>query len=129
MCPLDSPDERVDGRLITGYRRARQASLVEIGLGGPSPDTTSSGRVATAWFSSSAVASAFAAAWARRLGHSVVVRRLSSGWPCAPAWVVSVPIAVWGLSSAHGQVLVAGGGGVRGVAASLRALGFVSASA
>jgi len=89
----------------------------------------SSGRVATAWFSSSAVASAIAAAWARRLGHSVVVRQLSSGWPCAPAWVVSVPIAVWGLSPAHGQVLVAGGGGVRGVASALRALGFVSASA
>jgi len=75
------------------------------------------------------VASAFAAAWARRLGHSVVVRRLSSGWPCAPAWVVSVPLAVWGLSPAHGQVLVAGGGGVRGVASALRALGLVSASA
>jgi len=38
-----------------------------------------SGRVAVASFAAHAVASAFAAAWARRLGHSVVVRRLSSG--------------------------------------------------
>jgi len=32
-------------------------------------------------------------------------------------------------SSSAGQLLVRGGGGVRGVAASLRALGFVSAAA
>lgn len=89
---------------------------------------SSSGRVATAWFASPAVASAFAAAWARRLGRSVVVR-LVSGPPCRPAWVVSVPISVWAPSAHHGQLLVAGGGGVRGLAAALRALGFVTASA
>jgi len=73
------------------------------------------------------VAGVVSAAWARRLGHSVVVRRLSSGWPCAPAWVVSVPVGGWRAVSA-GQVLVRGGGGVRGVASGLRALGVVAAA-
>ncbi len=88
-----------------------------------------SGRVATVWFASPIVAGTFATAWAGRLGRSVLVRRVAPGAPCRPAWVVSVPIALWSPSPHHGQVLVAGGGGVRGVAASLRALGFVPAAA
>jgi len=87
-----------------------------------------SGRVATAWFSSPTIAAAFARSWSAQLGRSVVVRRLSSGWPCAPSWVVSVPVAIW-QSPPAGQLVIRGGGGMRGVASALRALGFVSAVA
>jgi hypothetical protein len=83
---------------------------------------SSSGRVAVASFSDLAVASAFARRWAASLGIAVVVR---SG-PCS-SWRVSVPVAVWP-SVTFGQVLLVGGGGVRGVASALRVLGFPPAS-
>ena len=87
-----------------------------------------SGRVACAWFGSAVAAQAFAAQWAAALGRSVVVRRVALGAPVRPSWVVSVPVASWP-GAQHGQVLVVGGGGMRGVAAALLALGFQPAKA
>jgi hypothetical protein len=87
-----------------------------------------SGRVAVASFAEHAVASVFARSWSRLLGRSVVVRPGPVIGGQVRSWRVSVPIALWPSSSA-GQLLVRGGGGIRGVAASLRALGFVSAAA
>jgi hypothetical protein len=87
-----------------------------------------SGRVATAYFASPAAAASFARSWASLLGRSVVVRRAALGWPCRPAWVVSVPVLAWPGSQSSGQVAIRGAGGMRGVAACLRALGFVSAA-
>ncbi len=87
-----------------------------------------SGRVAVASFAEHAVAAAFARSWAGQLGQSVAVRPGPVIGGRVRSWRVSVPVAVWPSASA-GQLLVRGGGGVRGVAASLRALGFVSASA
>lgn len=87
-----------------------------------------SGRVASVYFASPAVAAGFARSWAALLGRSVVVRRVALGAPCRPRWVVSVPVAVWAGSAPFGQVAVRGGGGMRGVASCLRALGFSSAA-
>jgi hypothetical protein len=88
-----------------------------------------SGRVAVASFGDIAVASVFARSWSRLLGRSVFVRPGPVIGGSVRSWRVSVPIAVWPSASA-GQLLVqGGGGGVRGVAAALRALGFVSAAA
>jgi hypothetical protein len=41
------------------------------------------------------------------------------------SWRVSVPVPVWAPEPLSGQLLVQGGGGLRGVVSSLRALGFV----
>jgi hypothetical protein len=90
---------------------------------------SSSGRVAVASFSDSARACAFARAQARLLGRSVVVRPCHLGAPCQPSWRVSVPVSVWAPSPSFGQLLLVGGGGLRGVASALRVLGFVTSVA
>ncbi len=79
-----------------------------------------SGRVAVASFSELARACVFARDQAHLCGRSVVVR----------PGPVSVPVRVWEGSEARpsGQLLISGGGGLRGVVASLRALGFESAT-
>ncbi|MBK9709734.1 MAG: hypothetical protein IPO81_00115 [Kouleothrix sp.] len=42
------------------------------------------------------------------------------------SWRVSVPVQPWLPLASAGQVVVLGGGGLRGFAAALRALGFAS---
>lgn len=72
-----------------------------------------SGAVAAVCFRRRSVAAAFAARWAARVGVFVAVRRVPGGW------AASVPVAL----GCGGSLVVAGpGGGVRGVAAGLRAL-------
>jgi hypothetical protein len=88
-----------------------------------------SGRVAVASFGEFRVASAFARSWAGQLGRSVAVRPGPVIGGRVRSWRVSVPVLAWAGSFPAGQLLVLGGGGLRGVAASLRALGFVSAVA
>lgn len=87
--------------------------------------------MAVASFGSPAVAAAFARGQARLIGRSVAVRPGPVIGGRVSSWRVSVPVLVWSGSEArlHGQLLICGGGGLRGVAASLRALGFVTAAA
>lgn len=92
---------------------------------------SASGRVAVASFDQQQRAVAFARGQAALLGRSVVVRAGPVIGGRVTSWRVSVPVLVWLGSEARlsGQLLIQGGGGVRGLASSLRALGFVSAAA
>jgi hypothetical protein len=89
-----------------------------------------SGRVAVASFSEFSRACAFARDQAHLRGRAVFVRPGPVIGGRVRSWRVSVPVRVWEGSEARssGQLLISGGSGVRGVAASLRVLGFVSAT-
>ena len=87
-----------------------------------------SSRVAVASFAEHAVASVLARSWTRQLGRSVAVQPGPVISGRVRSWRVSVPVSAWAGSASAGQQMVRGGG-VRGVAASLRALGFVAAVA
>jgi hypothetical protein len=89
-----------------------------------------SGRVAVASFSELARACAFAREQAHLCGRSVVVRPGPVILGSVRSWRVSVPVRVWEGSEARpsGQLVVQGGGGLRGVVSQLRVLGFESAT-
>ena len=87
---------------------------------------SSSGRVAVASFSSALVAAAFARSQAHLIGRSVFVRPGPVIGGRVRSWRVSVPVSAWVPSASSGQLLIAGGGGLRGVVSQLRVLGFAS---
>ena len=85
-----------------------------------------SGRVSVASFAEPARASAFARAQAHLIGRSVVVRPGPVIGGRVRSWRVSVPVQAWLPSPSFGQLVIQGGGGLRGVVSQLRCLGFVS---
>ena len=87
---------------------------------------SSSGRVAVASFAELAREQAFARAQAHLIGRSVFVRPGPAIGGRVTSWRVSVPVQAWLSLPSFGQLIVAGGSGLRGVVSQLRCLGFVS---